>query len=70
MTIAGRIDFNPITDSLIGADGKPFKLSDPSAAELPVLGFDAGEDTYQVQPLAWRRSTDFTPLVPESKVQV
>jgi aconitate hydratase len=48
MVIAGRIDFNPMTDSLIGADGKSFKLSDPNAAELPARGFDAGEDTYQV----------------------
>ncbi len=48
LTVAGRIDFNPITDTLIGADGKAFKLSDPSAAELPVRGFDAGENTYQV----------------------
>lgn len=32
----------------VGADGKEFKLKDPFADELPVRGFDPGEDTYQV----------------------
>jgi aconitate hydratase len=47
MSLAGSIEFNPITDTLTGADGKEFKLSPPSGDELPVRGFDAGEDTYQ-----------------------
>lgn len=29
LTIAGRLDFNPATDKLKGADGKEFKLDDP-----------------------------------------
>jgi len=47
LAAAGRLDFNPITDTLTGADGKPFKLTPPSGDELPKRGFDAGEDTYQ-----------------------
>jgi aconitate hydratase len=47
LTLAGRLDFNPETDSLTGSDGKPFKLSSPYGDELPTRGFDAGEDTYQ-----------------------
>lgn len=46
----GRLDFNPLTDSLTGSDGKKFKLSDPFADELPARGFDPGQDTYQHPP--------------------
>lgn len=47
MSIAGDLTFNPLTDSLTGADGKQFKLKSPYGDELPARGFDAGEDTYQ-----------------------
>ncbi len=40
-----------MTDSLIGADGKPFKLEFPRGDELPQKGFDAGEDTFVPVPL-------------------
>jgi len=50
MSLAGRLDFDPRTDTLTGSDGKEFKLDDPNAAELPVRGFDAGEDTFQPPP--------------------
>jgi len=42
-SIAGSVAFNPITDTLTGADGKPFKLAPPNGDELPVKGYDAGE---------------------------
>ena len=32
MVLAGRLDFNPLTDSLIGADGEEFKVRCPSPA--------------------------------------
>jgi hypothetical protein len=47
MSLAGDLTFNPLTDSLTGADGKQFKLKSPYGDELPARGFDAGEDTYQ-----------------------
>jgi aconitate hydratase len=47
MTLAGSLEFNPMTDTLKGADGREFKLQAPSGDELPGRGFDAGEDTYQ-----------------------
>ena len=50
MVFAGDLSFNPLTDSLIGADGKPFKFSDPSGKELPPRGYDPGENTYQGPP--------------------
>jgi aconitate hydratase len=48
MVLAGRLDFNPLTDTLTGADGKPFKLQPPQGSELPSAGFVQGyESTYQ-----------------------
>lgn len=47
MSIAGSLKFNPLTDSLKGEDGIEFKFTPPSGDELPSLGFDAGEDTFQ-----------------------
>ncbi|CAH1115951.1 unnamed protein product [Phaedon cochleariae] len=51
LSIAGRLDFNPLTDELEGANGKKFKLSPPFGDELPAAGFDPGQDTF-VQPVA------------------
>ena len=48
MVLAGRLDFNPVTDELVGSNGAKFKLNLPSGDELPVRGFDPGQDTYQV----------------------
>lgn len=45
--LAGRLTFNPETDSLTGADGQLFKLKSPYGDELPRQGFDAGQVTYQ-----------------------
>ncbi|TFY75144.1 hypothetical protein EWM64_g8866 [Hericium alpestre] len=47
---AGDLRFNPLTDSLIGSDGKPFKFSDPTGKELPPRGYDPGQDTFQPPP--------------------
>lgn len=51
LVFAGRLDFNPATDELTGADGKKFKLKTPYGDELPKRGFDAGENTYQAPPV-------------------
>ncbi|KAH7100518.1 aconitate hydratase [Auriculariales sp. MPI-PUGE-AT-0066] len=50
MAFAGRLDFNPLTDSLKGADGKEFKFTDPAGHELPPRGYDPGENTFQAPP--------------------
>jgi aconitate hydratase len=44
--LAGRIDFNPITDTLETPKG-PLKLKAPQAPELPEKGFLADPDGYQ-----------------------
>ncbi len=45
--IAGRADFNPLTDELTGKDGKKFKLQAPVADELPKKGFVEDKEGYQ-----------------------
>ncbi|UPX19274.1 Aconitate hydratase [Ascochyta rabiei] len=50
MSIAGNLSFNPLTDELTGADGKKFKLKEPSGQGLPANGYDPGQDTYQAPP--------------------
>ena len=42
MALAGRLDFNPLSDSLNGADGKAVRLTPPAAPELPANGFAPG----------------------------
>ncbi|CAN9098547.1 aconitate hydratase [Alternaria alternata] len=50
MTIAGRLDFNPLKDELTAADGSKFKLKEPTGLGLPTNGYDPGQDTYQAPP--------------------
>ena len=50
MAFGGDLRFNPMKDSLVGTDGKPFKLSPPHGDELPSRGYDPGQDTYQAPP--------------------
>jgi aconitate hydratase len=50
MAFAGDLTFNPLTDELIGADGKPFRFTDPSGNELPPTGYDPGVDTFTPPP--------------------
>jgi aconitate hydratase len=45
--IAGRLDFNPLTDSLDTPSGKKLKLTPPIAPELPARGFVADPHGYQ-----------------------
>jgi aconitate hydratase len=46
-SLAGRLDFNPLTDTLPGADGTPWKLSPPKPApDLPANGFVKDDEGY------------------------
>lgn len=54
LALTGRLDFNPLTDTIKGADGKEFKLDPPFADELPSKGFDPGMDTYDHPPQVCR----------------
>jgi aconitate hydratase len=48
---AGRLSFNPLTDTLVGADGKAFKLEPPPPApDVPMENFDRGRIAYVPPP--------------------
>ncbi len=50
LALAGTLEFNPITDSLTGADGEKFVLAPPVGEQLPERGFDPGVDTFVAPP--------------------
>lgn len=50
IAISGRLDFNPMTDTLLNEDGEEVKLDEPRGIELPPEGF-AVEDAGYVEPL-------------------
>ncbi len=47
LAIAGRLDFNPLTDTVKNSEGKEIKLDPPTGYELPVKGFDVKDPGYQ-----------------------
>lgn len=47
IALAGRLDFNPLTDTLVNANGEHVKLDTPSGQELPPKGFDVEDAGYQ-----------------------
>ena len=51
MSLGGRLSFNPLTDTLTGADGKEFMLEAPKPApEVPASGFDPGVEGFVAPP--------------------
>ncbi|TCI85441.1 aconitate hydratase [Tenacibaculum sp. M341] len=46
IAIAGRLDFNPLTDKLINENGEEVLLDEPTGWELPPKGFEVKENGY------------------------
>jgi len=46
IAIAGRLDFNPMSDTLINENGEEVKLDEPTGWELPPKGFDVKDNGY------------------------
>ena len=46
IAISGRLDFNPITDSLTNNEGEKVKLDEPTGWELPPKGFEVEDAGY------------------------
>jgi aconitate hydratase len=46
MALAGRLDFDPTRDTLVGADGEEVRLPEPVGIELPDGGFTQGEEGF------------------------
>ena len=47
IAITGRLDFNPVTDTLTNDKGEKIKLAQPSGFELPPKGFAVEDNGYQ-----------------------
>ena len=50
IAISGRLDFNPLTDSLINSKGEEVRLDEPTGWELPPKGFEV-EDSGYLEPV-------------------
>ena len=50
LALAGRLDFNPATDSLTTESGESVRLDEPVGVTLPPSGFDPGENTFTAPP--------------------
>lgn len=50
IAIAGRLDFNPLTDTLINNKGEEVMLDEPTGWELPPKGFEVKDNGY-LEPL-------------------
>lgn len=51
LALAGRLTFNPLVDTLLGADGQPFVLEPPRPApDVPADGFESGRSFYIAPP--------------------
>ena len=46
IAFAGRLDFNPLTDSITTEDGREIRFEPPVGEELPDKGFDKGHSGY------------------------
>ena len=44
IAISGRLDFNPLTDSLINSEGEEVRLDEPTGWELPPKGFEVEDN--------------------------
>ena len=46
IAIAGRLDFNPLTDTLINGEGQEVMLDEPTGWELPPKGFEVQDNGF------------------------
>ena len=46
LAISGRLDFDPVNDTLINQEGEEVKLDPPTGLELPPQGFDVEDNGY------------------------
>ena len=47
IAISGKLDFNPLTDSLTNKNGKQVMLAEPTGSELPLNGYAVEDNGYQ-----------------------
>ncbi len=69
IAIAGRLDFNPVTDKLINEDGEEVMLDEPRGYELPPEGF-AVEDAGYVPPKEDGSSVEVKVAIDSERLQL
>jgi len=69
VTIAGRLDFNPMTDKLINEQGEEVMLEEPTGWELPPKGFDV-EDAGYLAPTANGSSVEVSVKADSERLQL
>ncbi|MFT7247842.1 MAG: aconitate hydratase [Psychromonas sp.] len=69
VAIAGRLDFNPITDTLTNDKGEEIKFDEPTGLELPPKGFDV-EDAGYLEPDAEGSSIDIVVAKDSERLQL
>ncbi len=47
IALSGKLDFNPITDTLTNENGEEVKLAEPTGVELPAKGFAVDDNGFQ-----------------------
>jgi len=48
--LAGTLDFDPLSDTLVSESGQPVRLDVPVGEELPAAGFENGDDGFVAPP--------------------
>jgi aconitate hydratase len=69
IAISGRLDFDPMNDTLINEDGQEVKLEEPRGIELPPLGFDV-EDAGYVEPVKDGSNVDVSVSTTSERLQL
>ncbi len=64
IALSGRLDFDPVTDTITAPDGTEVRLDAPVGEVLPAAGYDPGEDTFTPPPAD--RSSVFVEVSPTS----
>jgi len=69
IAISGRLDFDPLNDTLLNEDGEQVKLDPPIGVELPPLGFDVVDAGY-VEPVEDGSSINVTVSPTSERLQL
>ena len=69
VAIAGRLDFNPMTDTLTNDKGEQVKFDEPTGFELPPKGFDVEDAGYEA-PVADGSSVEVVVSLESERLQL
>ncbi|KAI9207020.1 aconitate hydratase [Polychytrium aggregatum] len=68
MAFSGKLSFNPVTDTLLDAQGNAFKFEPPKGSDLPSEGFIKGRESLQVTTV--QKDTTITIDPQSSRLQI